>query len=202
MNILSIMVKLDFCNKVYTFSKIFDIYMCDILLIEDLFYQCELNRIAYFILTTVLLPLGKMLVKHVHLSVFSAQIIKRRHGPLRTKRSLHSKLSWHYLGLWAVEGEHMRRSWRRSHLRPQLRPEFLAHQLHPPTRAQDEGTMQTQPPPAPQDGFPYMADEVRTRVANQRRAAPALPAHTNRDTTSMDDLEPPLQKEETSPHIG
>ena len=48
-------------------------------------------------------------------------------------------------------------------------------------------------PSVPQDGFPDGA-EVRIRVTNRLRAAPALPVHTDKDTASEDKLEPPRRK--------
>ena len=66
------------------------------------------------------------------------------------------------------------------------------------SRARDEGTTQSQPLSAPQDGFPDVAEEVTTRVA---RAAPALPLHTDDDTASEDELEPPEGGKEPSNRV-
>ena len=47
------------------------------------------------------------------------------------------------------------------------------------------------------DGFPDIAEEVRSIIANQLRGGPALPDHTNEDTASRDELEPPSRRKGT-----
>ena len=62
------------------------------------------------------------------------------------------------------------------------------------SRALDESTTQGQPPSTPWYSFPDVAVDVRTRVVNHLRAAPALPVHTDENTASEDELEPCIRR--------
>ena len=64
-------------------------------------------------------------------------------------------------------------------------------------RVPNDGTTQSQPMSAALDNFLDMAEEVRTRVANQLRGTPVLPVHIYEDTASEDELEPPTRKKRT-----